>query len=205
MADITDIKRMNLRILFLVQLFILITISSFGQRGKQEEFGQSVRQEAPPVRERLFFGGSFGLQFGSITDIEVAPVVGFWVLPRIAVAAGPDYRFYSFYKDKTQIYGGKAYVEFTLLRNINSVIPIGTNTDIIAHVEDQLLSLESSFFKDPPYTSKRFNTNTVLAGGGLSQQIGRRSALNILVMWALNEETDLGLYSNPEIRLSFVF
>lgn len=165
---------------------------------------QNALKQAPPFRERLFFGGNFGLQFGSLTDIQVAPVVGYWVLPRVALAVGPDYRFYSFYKNSTHLYGGKGYVELTLLRNINSVIPIGTNTDIIAHIEDEVLSLESAFFKDPPYTSKRFYTNTVLAGGGLSQQIGKRSALNIIVLWAITEE-EYGIYSKPEFRLSFMF
>jgi hypothetical protein len=46
--------------------------------------------------------------------------------------------------------------------------------------------------------------NTILAGGGLSQLIGRRAALNIVVLWALNED-NYGLYSSPEIRLTFVF
>lgn len=167
--------------------------------------GQITKSEAPPFRERLFFGGNFGLQFGSLTDIEISPVVGYWVLPRIAVAVGPDYRYYSFYKNRTHIYGGKGYMELTLLRNINSVIPIGANTDIIAHIEDQYLSLESEFFKDPPHDSKRFYVNTVLAGGGLSQQIGKRSALNIIVLWALDPSEEFNLYSNPEFRLSFIF
>ncbi len=179
-------------------IFLLLCISVASQ-------AQRVRESAPPFSERIFFGGSFGLQFGSVTDIEVAPVVGYWVLPRIAVAVGPDYRYYSFYKNRTHIYGGKSYLQLTLLRNINSVIPIGANTDIIAHIEDQFLSLESAFFKDPPYSSKRFNVNTVLAGGGLSQQIGKRSSLNLLILFSLDVDNDLGLYSNPEFRLSFIF
>jgi hypothetical protein len=130
------------------------------------------------------------------------------VLPRLGVAAGPDYRFFKYttyyYTEKTHLWGGKSYVEFTVLRNINSVIPIGANTDIIFHLEDALLSLESSFFKDPPYPSERFFVNTILAGGGLSQLIGRRAALNIVALWALNED-NYGLYSSPEIRLTFVF
>lgn len=165
---------------------------------------QDDTKQAPPFRERLFFGGNFGLQFGSLTDIQVAPVVGYWVLPRVALAVGPDYRFYSFYKNSTHLYGGKGYVELTLLRNINSVIPIGANTDIIGHIEYEVLSLESAFFKTAPYTSKRFFTNTALAGGGISQQIGKRSALNIVVLWAITEE-EYGIYSKPEFRLSFMF
>ncbi|HLP73842.1 MAG TPA: hypothetical protein VK155_13130 [Bacteroidales bacterium] len=162
------------------------------------------RQSAPPVHERIFYGGNFGLQFGTVADIEIAPVVGYWVLPRVAIAIGPDYRFYKYFNEKTHIYGGKAYVELTLLRNINSVIPIGANTDIILHGEDQLLSLESGFFKLTPFDNKRFYLNSVLAGGGLSQWLGKRAAMNILVLYAFTNDT-YQLYSTPEIRISFVF
>jgi hypothetical protein len=183
----------------LVLVLLLLPLAAEGQR---------KRDAAPPFRERLFYGGNFGLQFGTITDIQVSPVIGFWVLPRLAVAVGPDYRFYKEkffnYSDKTHIYGGKAYVEITVLRNINSVIPIGANTDIILHLENNLLSLESEFFKNPPLTSERFLMNTVLGGPGISQQIGKRSALNILVLWALNEP-EVRIYSTPEIRFSFMF
>lgn len=165
---------------------------------------QLSREEAPPLRERIFYGGSFGLQFGSVTDIQLAPVVGLWVLPRVAIAAGPDYRFYKYYTEKTHIYGAKSYVELTALRNINSVIPIGTNTDIVFHFEDELLSLESSFFRDPLDGSGRFFLNTFLVGGGLSQQLGKRSFLNFLVLWAL-DDSGYGIYSNPELRMSFLF
>jgi hypothetical protein len=185
----------------LLLIMLVLPVVAEGQRQRQ-------RDAAPPFRERLFYGGNFGLQFGTITDIQVSPVIGFWVLPRLAVAIGPDYRFYKQklygYSSQTHIYGGKAYVEITVLRNINSVIPIGANTDIILHLENNLLSLESEFFRDPPLTSERFLMNTVLGGPGISQQVGKRSALNILVLWALNEP-EVRIYSTPEIRFSFMF
>jgi hypothetical protein len=84
------------------------------------------------------------------------------------------------------------------------VIPIGANTDIILHGEDQVLSLESAFFKLQPTTQNRFYINSVLAGGGLSQWLGKRAAMNILVLYAFTNEA-YGLYSTPEIRITFVF
>jgi hypothetical protein len=165
---------------------------------------QKTREAAPPLRERIFFGGNFGLQFGSITDIQVSPVIGLWLLPRLAIAIGPDYRFYKDRYNHTDIYGGKGYIEFVVIQNINSFIPIGSNTGIFLHAENELLSLESSFWKNTPITSDRFILNTVLAGGGISQQISRRSSLNIMVLWALND-SQYGVYSNPEIRVSFIF
>jgi hypothetical protein len=167
-------------------------------------FGQKTREEPPPLRERLFFGGNFGLQFGTITNIQVSPIIGLWLLPRLAVAVGPDYRYYRDPYVRTNIYGGKGYLQFVVIKNISSVIPIGANTGIFLQFENDLLSLESAIWKNPPITSDRFIINTVLAGGGISQQIGRRSSLNIMVLWALND-SGYGIYGNPEIRFSFTF
>jgi len=166
--------------------------------------GQKVRQETPPLRERLFFGGSFGLQFGTFTNIQVSPVVGIWLLPRVAVAAGPNFMFYKDPFGKTNIYGGKGYAQFVLVRDLNSIIPIGVHTGIFLHLEDELLNLESEFWQTAPVASERFTINTVLAGGGISQQLGRRSSMNFTVLWALSNSI-YDIYGNPEIRISFNF
>jgi hypothetical protein len=166
---------------------------------------QEIRREGPPpLKERLFFGGYFGMQFGTITDIQIAPIAGLWVLPRLAVAAGPEYRFYKDPYDQTNIYGGKAYLQFVVIKNINSFLPVGANTGIFLQLENDLLSLESSFWLNDPYANGRFISNTVLAGGGISQQLGRRSSLNFMVLWSLSD-SGYALYSNPEIRISFNF
>jgi hypothetical protein len=166
--------------------------------------GQSARDEAPPLKERLFFGGSFGLQIGTYTDIEVSPVIGLWLLPRLAMAVGPDYRFYKDPDYSTDIYGGSAYMQFVVIQDINSVIPLGVHAGIFLHAENELLSLQTSFWKDPPYKSDRFYLNTLLTGFGISQPVGRRSSLDMMFLWALNV-SQYNLYSNPEIRVSFIF
>ncbi len=68
--------------------------------------------------------------FGTITDIQVSPVVGYWVLPRVAVAAGPKYRYYKDIDTTTSIYGGKAYVQLVVIQDLNSFIPFGAHTGI---------------------------------------------------------------------------
>jgi hypothetical protein len=166
--------------------------------------GQHAREKPPPLRERLFFGGNFGLQLGTITDIQISPVIGLWLLPRLNVAVGPNYRFVKYRTERTNIYGGKGYIQFVVIKDLNSFLPIGSNTGIFLHIEDEWLSLESAYWKNPPVFSERFNINTVLAGGGISQQMGRRSSMNIMVLWALND-SGYGVYSNPEIRVSFNF
>jgi hypothetical protein len=194
-----------------ISVFIFILIinsfsSIFGQNADDDRFPYEQRQvkDSPALKERLFFGGSVGLVFGTITDIEVAPVIGIWVLPRIAVAVGPDYRFYKDQYSRTTIYGGKAYVQFVVIEDINKVLPLGVHTGLYLHAENELLSLKTSFWKYPPYHGDRFYVNTVLAGIGISQQIGRRSSLNFTVLWPLND-SEYELYSKPEIRVSFIF
>lgn len=166
--------------------------------------GQRAREEPPPLRERLFFGGNLGLQLGTITDIQVSPVIGLWILPRINIAVGPNYRFVKYRKEQTNIYGGKGYIQFVVIKDLNSFLPIGANTGIFLHLEDEFLSLESAYWKNPPVFSERFYINTLLAGGGISQQMGKRSSMNMMVLWTLND-SGYGVYSNPEIRVSFIF
>jgi len=165
---------------------------------------QREKAEAPPLKERLFYGGNFGLQIGTITDIQLSPVIGIWLLPRLNVALGPDYRFLKDRNDRTDIYGGKVYSEFVVIQNLNSIIPFAGNTGIFVHVEDEFLSLESEFWQNTPNLNSRFSINTLLAGGGISQQIGRRSSMNLMFLWALNESI-YNVYGTPEIRISFIF
>jgi hypothetical protein len=191
----TDFFRM-IRKLSLITIMLFISFSTI--------YCQQTRKDVPPLKDRLFFGGSFGLQFGTITDIQLSPIIGLWVLPRLGIAAGPNFRFYKYHYDRTNIYGGRSYLQFIFLQDLNSIIPFGVHTSLFFHIEYEALSLQSSFWKMPPYTAERFMISTVLAGGGFSQQIGRRSSLNFMLLWALND-SGYGIYSNPEIRVGFVF
>lgn len=196
------------RTALLISLLALISFSVIsGQKSKEDQFpyDQSSGDETPPVKDRLFFGGSLGLMFGTITDIQVSPVIGFWVLPRIAVAAGPTYRYYKDPIDRTALYGGRGYLQFYIIQDLNSVLPMGVHTGFFLHIEDELLSLKTSFWKNPPpYKTDRFYVNTVLAGPGISQQVGRRASMNFMLLWPLNDPI-YEIYSKPELKISFLF
>jgi len=189
------ISRTCIRYSSLIILFLFTSLSVIS--------GQRSKQQAPPLRERLFFGGSLGLQIGTVTNIEVSPVVGLWVLPRVAVAIGPEYMYYQDPYYSTSIYGGKVYSELVLLQDLNNIIPAGMHMGIFLHAEYESLSLESEMW-NTAYSSKRFMLNTALAGGGISQRLGQRSSLNFMVLWVLNG-SDYGFYSNPDFRISFSF
>jgi len=77
------------------------------------------------------------------------------------------------------------------------------NMGIFIHFEDEFLSLDSGFWQIPS-AAKRYNINTLLAGAGISQPVGRRSSVNMMVLWALNE-AEYDIYSSPEFRVTFTF
>lgn len=166
--------------------------------------GQESSKEVPPLRERLFYGGSFSLQLGTITNIGVSPIIGLWVLPRLAVAVGPSYRFYKFDITKTDIFGGRSYIQYVIFRDLDKFIPLGIHTSFYLHLEDEMLSLDSGFWYNTSVTTNRFLVNTVLSGVGISQQIGARSSINFMVLWALND-SGYQIHSNPEFKIGFTF
>lgn len=169
---------------------------------------QRTKNEVPPLKERLFYGGSLGLQFGSVTDIDISPIIGLWLLPRLNIATGPKYRYFKDPIDRTDIYGVRAYAQFFFIKDLNNFIPLNVHLGFFLHAEDELLSLQSAFWQAPPNPTERIYRNTALAGVGISQPIGMRASINMMVLWPLNDSFSglLGrLYSEPEIRVSFTF
>lgn len=166
--------------------------------------GQTVVEEKPSMKDRIFYGGNFAIQLGTFTDIEVLPVIGFWIFPRIAVAAGPGFRYYNLQGNHTNIFSARSYIQLVLLRDIDKIVPLGVHTSIIVQIEDEALSLDSEYWHNVVYEPKRFWVNSVLAGPGVSQQLGKRSSLNVMFLWQLNDSR-YQIFSSPEIRLGLVF
>ncbi len=191
----------NTRIIKFLLLFLtFVPLILFAQPKEEEE-------ELRPV-DRLFFGGNFGLMFGTITNIEISPLIGYYITPKLA--AGTGIRF-EYFKDKgyyapyeTTIYGGNIFSRYTIISNLGEGLDIGLNAGIFGQVEYEALSLERGYF-EPPYTEDgRFIVHSVLVGGGIIQSIGRRSAFLLSVLYNLNE-TSRSPYSNPIVRVGFTF
>ncbi|MFO7755816.1 MAG: hypothetical protein R6V34_07530 [Bacteroidales bacterium] len=184
----------------IVTVFIFLFLSGMISYGQYE----AQKEANPPIRERIFYGGSFGLQFGTIANIEVSPVVGIWLLPRLAVAAGPKYRYYKDPLGKTDIYGARSFARFMFIQDLSQFIPLGMRMGFYVHGEYEALSLRSDFWKSNYNDDSRFWEHTTLAGLGMSQLLGRRASVNITLMWSLTE-SEYQIYDNPEIRIDFIF
>ena len=163
--------------------------------------------------DRLFFGGGFGLTVGTYTDIEVSPIVGYYVTPRWAVGVGIAYEYYNykyhyppslgFERFETHIWGGRLFTNYVIVNNVGDWIPLGFNFRIFAHVEYEALSYEKRFFEYG--ATGRELQNSFLVGGGFRFPMGKRSSMNLTLLWNLNSNLN-DIYGNgPIIRFGFNF
>jgi hypothetical protein len=182
----------------------VILVLSMGMAAVGQGTGERDSSERPSFSQRLFFGGSFGLQLGTITNIDLAPVAGVWLLPRVAAGAGPSFQFYKDPYGATSIYGGRALIQLTLIQDLNNILPLGLNLGIFATGEYEGLSLEKEFFSTAPGSEGRLYYDSFLVGAGLSQPTGMRSSMNITFLWCITGN-DYGIYDSPEIRIEFYF
>ena len=168
------------------------------------------------LRERMFFGGNFGLMAGTAyTDIEVSPHVGYYITPRWSAAIGMTYEYYNnrfhwydaftnrFERYETHIWGGRLFTNYVIINNMNDFIPLGLIFRIFAHAEYELLSYEKSFFN---YQAPgRVMQHSFLIGGGFRFPMGKRSSMNLTLLWNLNSTLNSVYGSGPIIRIGYNF
>ena len=151
-------------------------------------------KEGNNFKSKLFFGGGFGLQFGSVTLVELSPLIGYKLTPKLSAGISPTYKYYK-YKDSytnnsysaTNVFGGSLFARYDIIQNV------------FAHVE-----YESLFYntKIAGGMTEMQQFNSFFVGGGYLQRIGGNSGMYFLVLWNLND-TPNSPYTNPVIRIGF--
>ena len=176
---------------------------------------QASAQSDYSFRDRLFFGGSFGLAIGAYTDIEISPHVGYYITPRWAAGIGMTYEYYNnryhwinnntgqFERYETHIWGGRLFTNYVIVNNVSDWLPLGLNFRIFAHIEYEALYYEKGFFdyQEPG----RILQNSVLVGGGLRFPMGKRSSMNLTILWNLNSNMYDAYGSGPILRFGYNF
>lgn len=145
------------------------------------------------LKDRFFYGGNLGLQFGSVTFIDVSPMVGFWFTNELSAGVGAIYNYakYSNYNPaiERQLYGGNVFARLDIFSNL------------FLHAQYEPINVE--YFDLSGKKSRKWVENT-LVGGGYKQAVGKRSCLTISVLWNLTQSED-SPYQNPIIRAGFNF
>jgi hypothetical protein len=169
----------------------ILIVSAFGIKAQNEDRHDI---EKPNFKSHLFYGGGFGLQVGSVTLIELSPMIGYKVTPKFGVGVSPSYKYYR-YQDyynpnahlQSNVFGGSVFARYIIFQNV------------FAHAEYESLFYNTKITGSLP---EKTQYNSVLIGGGYQQNIGGNAGMYILVLWNLNDTPD-SPYTNPVIRVGF--
>jgi hypothetical protein len=160
------------------------------------------RDDSPstPLKDRFFFGGSIGLQFGDYTYIDVSPMVGFKVTEKLHAGLGFTYIYLDaevlvnntgVKRYSTSDYGGRIFGRYYIWENF------------FGHTEFEVLNMGYPVYYNPPVDKIEILRETITSwfvGGGYNQEIGPNTAIQFMVLWNLTEEP-YSPYSNPIFRI----
>lgn len=182
--------------------------------GHSTSFAQKKHGEFETFTDRIYWGGTIGMTIGShLTQIDVVPMGGIWILPQWSLGLGGRYtyrkeRFSYIAADvkpyKTHIWGLSGFTQVLPIADFDDAFGIGIHGGIILHGEFEALYLDRKYF-DVTSNEGRGWIQMYLVGGGYRQRIGDRAALNLLVLWDLTDNRYSPYTSNPILRLSITF
>ena len=135
---------------------------------------------------KLFSGGNFGLSFGTITIIEISPLLGYQITDRVSVGLGVTYLHYSdnVNQYKTNVYGGRVFARYNLFPNL------------FLHAEAEELNGEWVY-------PDRWWELALPVGAGYRQPLGDFSSFTFMLLYNLNH-TAYSPYQSPVIvRVGF--
>ena len=157
--------------------------------------------------DRVFFGGGLGLQFGTLTLIDVSPVVGYRITERFEAGLGFTYKYYKYndyyvdlntgtsYDLKSDILGGSVFGRYHITESI------------FAHAEYETLNYRYedyySYGGNIMSDKRTAIINSFFIGGGYRQHISEGSYFFIMALWNLNDG-GMSPYSNPVLRMGVI-
>lgn len=159
---------------------------------------QVLVEEESTFKDRLYFGGNFGLQLGQFVQfVEVSPLVGYMFNNRFSAGAGIIYNYFrTDYGDvnDTHIFGSRQFGRYNITPNL------------FGYAEVESISFERSVL-DRFSERERFWVVSPFIGLGYVLPIGPRAAVVVTGLYNLNYRPDRGSpYPRPWIiRLGFTF
>jgi len=177
----------NKCVLLLFFVFIISASITFAQREYYP--GDSI-----PFKDRLYFGGNFGMQFGTVTLIDFSPLIGLMITSKFSSGVGITYQYFN---DRRYIGGESSSVGGRLFSRYN-ILP-----NIFLHTE-----YESINFDNYNLISDRFEriwSNALFLGGGYFAPFGPRGGANFSFLYNVLHNNLRSPYGEPYvIRVGFV-
>lgn len=171
---------------YFIPIFILLCFISSSANSQNVDKRSSNRREK--VEHPYIIGGGLGLQFGTITFIELSPKVGYRLTEHFTTGLGGTYQYF---RDRragldysTTVYGGALFAQHDIWNNF------------YAYAEFEYLTYED-------YYNVQVVSENILIGGGYKQWLSSRAYAYLSLLYNINE-TYKTPYSNPVFRTGFI-
>jgi long-subunit fatty acid transport protein len=150
--------------------------------------------EKETLWDRIYVGGNFGLQLGTVTFFDISPLIGYKITDRFSAGVGITYQYLN-YKGlgvsyKAHTVGGRVFGRYLI------------NHFLFAHAEYENLNLP--IYNNSIGEYRREWVPGLLIGGGITQSIGQRASFNLTLLYNLLYDDNKSPYSGPlVIRIGF--
>jgi hypothetical protein len=183
---------------FVIIILMLLSLSVFSQV-------EIDKEEKPPFKERIYFGGGFSATFGDITSVYVSPIVGYMITRGLSGGVGITYMYYknNWYEPayESHSYGYRLF----LRQNLNFIPKL----PLFAYGEHESLNFEAVQYNNNTgeyYLSRSWYPRLML-GLGIFTPFGRRGGFSFTVMYdVIYSGSTTSAYNSPwvyRIGLSF--
>ena len=138
-----------------------------------------------PFIDRLRLGGSFGLSFGTVTNVNLSPMAGYEVTEKLVAGVGVTGMYFKsrLFGVNSLYYGGRAFLMYSIFPMVN----------LVGEVE--AMNVEADTFQN--YDARKWITSPML-GASYSQPLGGRfiKAVHLTGLFNFNYNNQLDDYGN---------
>ncbi len=135
--------------------------------------GQDAEAVKTPLSERIYYGGGVGLSLGTITSVNINPMVGYKFTSQLSAGVTLTYQYLKrndeYYKYESNSYGGSLFSRYRF------------TDELYGHVE--YANINYDFFTLEGKVASREWVPFLLVGGGYSNQIGQNSVFYAQILF----------------------
>ena len=155
----------------IIYSFLILLIGISTNSIAQEEQGSSIR-------DKIFVGGGFGAGFGNYTYVNISPIIGYRISPRLSAGMRfmyqyTTYDYYDYQAQRTLNYSGNDF-------GIGGFARFMVYGPVYLQAEYEHLNYDGLSYDG---VSSRDTFDSFMAGGGISQPVGGKAFLFLTAMY----------------------
>lgn len=180
------------------KFIIFISVITLVASSYYTSYAQKYVDESSGFIDRLYFGGNFGLQFGTFTHVEASPIVGYMINEKLSAGIGGIYQYFRVRGGtrvgdyETNIYGGKLFGRYNF------------SQQLFGYTEYENINLDVIFNTPNGYELGRAWVPAFFIGGGYFQPIGNRAGATVMALYNILYDVSRSPYNSPFVlRVGF--